>query len=162
MDSMIETSLDELIRPEDEAILTAEQNPGMFVQWALIFAKGHPILRRTIDLVVDNIRVNRYPNNIHKMTGPSVYSQAIQELGVSHEQICRDTDLTFPSYRIYGIDYGRHFSFQSLSAPFLRRKKHWTQEEKERPLLKEPTKEPNNPLIESSIEGVHLYSKSKI
>lgn len=43
MDSTIENPLDELIRSYDEAIITAEGNPNLYVQWALIFSKGHPI-----------------------------------------------------------------------------------------------------------------------
>ena len=72
MDSSIEKPLDDLIKPEDEAIITAEGNSGLYVQWALIFSKGHPILKKTIDLVVTNIKNNNHPNDIHKMTGPNV------------------------------------------------------------------------------------------
>jgi len=77
MDSSIEKCLDELIKDDDEAIITAEGNPVVYVQWALIFNKEHPILKKTIELVVDNIKNNRYPNNIIKMTGPYVYTKAI-------------------------------------------------------------------------------------
>jgi hypothetical protein len=80
MDSSIEKPLDELIQYNDEAIITAEGNPGLYVQWALIFSKGHPILKKTIDLVVTNIKNNNHPNDIHKMTGPSVYTKAINEV----------------------------------------------------------------------------------
>jgi mannosyltransferase OCH1-like enzyme len=80
MDSEIKCPLHSFICDEDSAIITAEGNPNMFVQWALIFAKGHPILKKTIELIVDNIKNNRYPNDIHKMTGPTVYSRAIFEI----------------------------------------------------------------------------------
>jgi len=43
MDSTILKPLDELINNHDEAIITAEGNPNLYVQWALIFSKNHPI-----------------------------------------------------------------------------------------------------------------------
>ena len=46
----------------------------------LFFDKGHPFLKRTIEVVLDNIKKNKYPNNIHKMTGPGAYTQAINEI----------------------------------------------------------------------------------
>ena len=46
MDSSIERPLHELINDEDEAIITAEGNPHLYVQWALIFSKHHPILKK--------------------------------------------------------------------------------------------------------------------
>ena len=32
---------------------------------------------KTIELVVDNIKNNRYPHDIHKMTGPTVFTRAV-------------------------------------------------------------------------------------
>jgi mannosyltransferase OCH1-like enzyme len=150
MDSSIVEPLRLLIKEEDEAIITAEGNPYLYVQWALIFSKGHPILKRTIDLIVENIRYNLHPNDIHKMTGPSVYSRAINEIHmqyfqgqiIPHKQINKTTDITYRSsnnisYRVYGIDYNPYFCFKHPATEYLySNKKHWTIEEKERPLLK--------------------------
>lgn len=147
MDSSIEISLCTLIQEEDEAILTAENNPNMFVQWALIFAKGHPILKKTIELIVENIKKNSFPNNIHKMTGPSVYSKAIQLIHmqiynetIDTSQINKNTDFTYKSnhtsYRLYSIDYNHFFQFKHNATSFLYNgKKHWRQEEQEKKLL---------------------------
>lgn len=148
MDSSIEKSLDELIKNEDEAIITAEGNPDLYVQWALIFSKGHPILKKTIELVVDNIKNDKYHNNIHKMTGPTVYTRAINEIHmqlfnneiIDHKKINRNTDITYKSnnisYRVYGIDYNSYFRFKhDLSHLLYNNKKHWRQEEKEKDLL---------------------------
>lgn len=147
MDSSIERPLYELIRDEDSAIITAEGNPNLYVQWALIFSKGHPILKKTIYLIVENIKTNKYPNNIHKMTGPTVYSTAINKVHmelfgeiIKHSQISRTTDITYKlndvSYRLYGKDYGEYFCFKHDYTYFLyNNKKHWREEEKEKPLL---------------------------
>jgi len=147
MDSSIETPLSTLIKDEDEAVITAEGNPNLYVQWGLIFAKYHPVLKRTIELVVDNIQNNRYPNDIHKMTGPTVYTKAINEIHnelfnstINHSEINRNTDITYKSdnvsYRVYGIDYNEHFCFKHDLVDFLYNgKKHWRIEEKEKNLL---------------------------
>lgn len=148
MDSSIKKPLNELIRSTDEAIITAEGNPNIYVQWALIFSKEHPILKKTIDLIISNIQNNSYPNDIHKMTGPSVYTNAINTIHmelfnkiINHSQINEYTDIEYNSnnisYRLYGIDYKPYFCFtDNLKHILYHNKKHWTQEEKEKFLLK--------------------------
>ena len=42
---------DLLIKEEDSAIITVEGNPGLYVQWGLMFSKNHPILKRTIEFM---------------------------------------------------------------------------------------------------------------
>jgi mannosyltransferase OCH1-like enzyme len=148
MDSGIEKSLDELIKEDDQAIITAEGNPNLYVQWGLIFTKEHPILKKTIELICNNIKNNRYPNSISKMTGPIVYSTAINEIHkelfnniINHGDITRDTDITYKfnniSYRLYGIDYSSYFKFKNNlnHNELFNNKKHWRQEEKEKSLL---------------------------
>ena len=147
MDSSIEKSLDELIKNEDQAIITAENNPNLYVQWALIFSKEHPILKKTIELICSNIKNNSYPNNIHKMTGPTVYSRAINHIHMElfntiiyHRNIKQETDITYNmnniSYRLYGKDYNSYFCFKhNLHYLLYKNKKHWTQEQKEKPVL---------------------------
>ena len=149
MDSTIEKPLNELIRSTDEAIISAEGNPNLYVQWALIFSKDHPILKKTIDLVVSNIQNNSYPNDIHKMTGPTVYTKAINTIHmelydnkiINHNQINKYTDIEYKSnnisYRLYGIDYNLYFCFKhNLIHLLYNNKKHWRQEQKEKCLLK--------------------------
>lgn len=96
IDGTINCDLDNFILPGDDAILTRERNPGLFVQWALLFSPGHAILKHTIDRVKENILENKYPNDVHKMTGPTVYSEAV------HKYISDESNL---NYRIAGIDY---------------------------------------------------------
>jgi mannosyltransferase OCH1-like enzyme len=148
MDSSIVEPLRNLISDDDDAIITAEGNPNLYVQWALIFSKQHPILKTTIDLIIDNIKNNKYPNDIHKTTGPTVYSKAINKVhnslykdGLVHKSINKYTNITYISgnikYRIYGIDYNNYFCFKHKATCFLyTNKKHWRQEEKEKELIK--------------------------
>jgi mannosyltransferase OCH1-like enzyme len=149
MDSSIECSLKTLINDEDDAIITAEGNPGVYVQWALIFSKEHPILKRTIELIVENIKQNSYPNDILKMTGPIVYTKAINEIHkesfegniINHSQINKNTDITYKtcdtSYRLYGIDYSNKFCFKHDATYLLYNgKKDWRTEQNEKQLLR--------------------------
>jgi inositol phosphorylceramide mannosyltransferase catalytic subunit len=150
MDSTILKPLDTLLQPEDEAILTCEGNPGLFVQWALIFAPGHPILKYTIDQIIYNIRNNSYPNNIHHMTGPLAYTLAINKYHkdvfgdeLHHKDAKMDPSSNFVfttdscQYRLFGVDYNGYFQFKYPEASLLYRNvTHWTKEEKQKPLLK--------------------------
>lgn len=144
MDSSIERPLDDLIKETDQAIVTAEGNPEKYVQWALIFQKGHPILKKTIELIVENIKYNKYPNDILQMTGPVVYSTAIninhKELygcTVQHNTINYYTNISYDNYRIYGIDFNDFFSLTYPGYELLYiNKPHWRQEQQIKPLLK--------------------------
>ena len=149
MDSSINLPLRDLIKDEDDAILTAEGNLTFFVQWALVFKKGHPILKKVIDMIVTNIETNAYPNDIHKMTGPTVFTKAIQmvhlllhdELLFVHQKITKDTDISYKkndiSYRIYGIDYSGYFSFSYPESNLLFvGKEKWTDVQKRVQLLR--------------------------
>lgn len=147
LDSSINISLDEFIRDEDDAIITAETNPDTFVQWALIFNKKHPILQKVIYLITFNIHNNIYPNNILKMTGPGVFSQAVRDVHremfkneLNFKEITPDTDITFKndiaSYRIYGVDYNNKFTFKTQESNFLYvEKEPWRSELSRKQLL---------------------------
>jgi mannosyltransferase OCH1-like enzyme len=147
MDSIINISLNNLINENDEAIITAESNPGYFVQWALIFNKEHPILKKTIDIIVENITLNKYPNNIHKMTGPYTFSRAVNVVHknntgrqLRHFLIHKNFNMTFlcrnSSYKIYSINYNNYFTFKYNEINLLYDgKKHWREEEKQIQLL---------------------------
>ena len=128
LDSRIVGNLDDWILPDDTAIITAERNPGMYVQWALVYDKGHPFIQKTLDNVLDNIRNNRYPHDIHKMSGPTVYSNSIRT--------CLSEDPSI-KYRAYGIDYEGNIKFKYwLSKLSYLRKEHWRKTQKRRPILK--------------------------
>lgn len=149
MDSCINLPLNNLIEDKDEAIITAEGNPGLYVQWALIFRKGHPILKKVIELIVDNIKTNKYPNDIIKMTGPFIYTEAINQIhkenfgnAIDHSSISNDTDVSYTSndltYRIYGKDYNGYFSFRYNNSYNIlySNKIHWRTESRIKQLLK--------------------------
>jgi len=147
MDSSINKNLDKLIKENDQAIISVERHLNSYVQWGLIFSKEHPILKKTIDLIVENIKNNSYPNDIHRMTGPTVYTKAINYVNknifnkiIDIKKIKRGTDITFGnnniSYRLYGIDYNDNLSYKhNLSNLLYVNKKHWRDEEKEKKLL---------------------------
>ncbi|HNP94123.1 MAG TPA: glycosyltransferase [Cyclobacteriaceae bacterium] len=117
IDSTIYKRLRSLISPNDTAIIAKERNPGMFVQWALVYDKGHPFLKRTIDKIIDNINTNRFPNDVHQMTGPSAYSLAIRECLAENPKI---------DYREVGVDYDGYFKFKHpLNKLLYSRKEHW-------------------------------------
>ena len=149
IDSSIEKPLNELIKDDDNAIITAEGNPNVYVQWALIFSKQHPILKRTIELIVNNIKNNSFPNNIPEMTGPLVYTRAINEIHmelfnfkiINFIQINKNTDATFKinniSYLLYVIDYNNFFRFKHEHELLLYKEKvHWRVEVNTKDLLK--------------------------
>jgi mannosyltransferase OCH1-like enzyme len=147
MDSSINKNLDKLIKENDQAIISVESHFNSYVQWGLIFSKEHPILKKTIDLIVENIKNNSYPNDIHRMTGPTLYTKAINYVNknifnkiIDIKKIKRGTDITFGnnniSYRLYGIDYNDNLSYKhNLSNLLYVNKKHWRDEEKEKNLL---------------------------
>lgn len=125
MDSAINRPLDELIRPIDNAIISAEGNPGLLVMWAQIFAPNHPLLKEIIDHIIDNINHNRYPNDVLNMTGPAAYTRSInkyhsrtygRELIQPHEKISPSIDITYTStsttYRLYGVDYNNFLVYK--------------------------------------------------
>lgn len=151
IDSSIEKPLSQLIKDEDQAIITLENHPEKkyYVQWGLIFSKNHPILKKLIELVCDNIKNNNYPNDIHKMTGPTVYSKAINAIHmelynnkINSKEVNENTDITFKSnetsYRLYGIDYSSYFCYchkDKIHKLLHNKNKHWTNEQKVKPLL---------------------------
>jgi mannosyltransferase OCH1-like enzyme len=121
IDSRILHEIDNFIEQDDKAVISYhENNKKYFIQYALFFEADHPFLKRTLDLIIDNIRNNTYPYNTHKMTGPTVYTQAVNECIKENPNI---------SYRTLGGDYENkvQFSFPT-SKTFLygfSRKNHW-------------------------------------
>ena len=99
-------------------------------------------------MIVENIKYNKYPNDIHKMTGPTVFTSAIQSV---HEELYGEniitqllrynTNISYKRnnvfYRVFGIDFNNHFSFSYNGSSMLyHTNKKWTQEQKEKNLLK--------------------------
>ena len=129
IDSIAKSKFRSWISYDDSAVITKEKNPGLYVQWALIYDKGHPFLKMVLDAVVENIKNNRYPHDVLNMTGPNVYSKVI-------DQCLLNKDST--NYRIFGVDYNGKMKFKYwLSGFSFRKKEHWRQTQKTKPVLSE-------------------------
>lgn len=78
IDSVLYSSLNTLIKSEDKAIISREKNPNIFLQWCMMFEANHPLLQLTIDKCVYNV-LNEVTTDIMYLTGPRVFSQAIED-----------------------------------------------------------------------------------
>lgn len=130
IDSRILWQIDDFINPTDKAVISYENNEVYFIQYALFFEANHPFLKKVIDLVIDNLKNNRYPNDSHKMTGPSVFTTAINDCLNNSSNI---------EYRVLGVDYENkvQFSFKG-SKTFLYgffKKNHWKKLQKTVPII---------------------------
>lgn len=97
----------------------------------MIYDKGHPFLGKTIEYVVDNIENNRFPNNVHGMTGPGQYTIAIKDV------IAKDPGV---AYRTVGPDYAPMMKFKYKLGKLLiykDRSNHWKKLQERIPVLKE-------------------------
>lgn len=129
IDSGINSSLDTFITPDDVAIITREGDPSLFAQWALIFSPGHPFLAKTLEMMMENIRENKYPHDVHQMTGPTVYTKAILS--------SLNADPHIP-HRILGTDYNGHLKVKYKLGKFFLYEKgdHWKKKQLSTPVLK--------------------------
>ncbi|WP_345987904.1 glycosyltransferase [Chryseobacterium sp. Chry.R1] len=132
VDSAITRPLRDLIKDDDDAVISRERHDGLFVQWALIFNKNHPFLKKTLDLMLDNIETHRYPHNIHATTRPTVYSEAISQSLKENSNI---------SYRLFpGIEFRGYLQFKyKLGKFFLYEKKaeHWKLKQTTQDIIKQ-------------------------
>ena len=130
IDSNIIGNLNDIIYPFDNAIITRENNPGLFTQWILIFSAGHPILKYTIDMCIQNIE-NKSSNDIAKITGPNVYSEAVnryalETIGIPNPYYFSDEILnpriqmmiSNNSYKFYKIDMGDYANYKHDKADY--------------------------------------------
>lgn len=129
IDSLITKNLDKLIRPDDEAIIAKEGHIHYYAQWALIYNAGHPFLAKTIEMMIDNLKNNRFPNSGHEMTGPTVYTAAIKACIAENPSV---------KYREYKIDYGEFFKFKYAfnKSVYANRNEHWKVMQLTTPVLK--------------------------
>lgn len=147
IDSSINEPLDKIINPKNEAIVSAENNHDNFVQWALFFKKEHPILKKTIEIVVNNIRKNLYPNYLNnaedliKLTAGGPFTKAIKHVHKKHfnedlvwKNIDNKTDKLYEvtnvsenfNYRLLGVDFNGKLSWKSKeSYELYRLRQHW-------------------------------------
>lgn len=79
IDSVINGNIDELIKKDDDCIITREKNRPYFSNWFLISVAGHPFLKLTIEKTVSNI-LNFSSKDIAFLTGPAgPFSDSLQK-----------------------------------------------------------------------------------
>lgn len=120
IDSQNNKNISNFLKEDDKALITAETNPELFVQWALFYEKNHPLLERKISKVVENIYMEKFPNDIVNTTGPGVYTSAIKEIyyenykeDLNWNEIDKNFNKFFninsnnlsSSFRIFGVDF---------------------------------------------------------
>jgi mannosyltransferase OCH1-like enzyme len=131
IDSLIVDQLDHFIRPDDSAVISLERNDQYYIQYALFFEAGHPFLKRTIEIAIDNLKANRYPHNGHQMTGPTVFTAAIKE--------CLE-GANPPACRVMGYDYDDKVKFSYRGSKTVlygfSRKTHWKKQMKTSSVMK--------------------------
>ncbi|RCH54179.1 glycosyl transferase [Mucilaginibacter hurinus] len=127
IDAYVLGKLDEFIQHDDKAVISHERNPGLFVQWAMIYEAGHPFLRDTISNVMDNINQNKYPNDVHQMTGPRPYSLVINNYIANNKPV---------DYRILGVDYNKYIKSRlPLSKMLYKKGEHWKKLQVSQPVV---------------------------
>jgi mannosyltransferase OCH1-like enzyme len=131
IDSLFLQKLDHFILPDDSAIISLEGNRQFYIQYALFYEAGHPFLKKTLDVIIQNIKENKYPNNTHQMTGPTAYTKGINECLKESKDI---------KYRQVGLnyDYVVKFSYRMAKTVLygFSRKNHWKRLSKKYSVLK--------------------------
>ena len=145
IDSKINKSLNDLIKIDDEAVITAETNKNLFVQWALIFNKNHKILEQTLINILKDVSLNKNKYNHHSLTVEN-YAKAVFSIArksgqqIIWDDITTDTNSIYKTkdctFRIYGVDYNDHFSFKHKYNHLLRNRpkgteldSHWSNQQ---------------------------------
>lgn len=130
IDCKVVSRFRDFIKESDTAIISHERDGVLYTQWALIFAPGHPFLKRTLDLCVENIFEHKFPHDVHKTTGPPVLTKAINEIRAENPQV---------EYREVGIEYDGHIEDKYKLAKFFlyrNRKEHWNQKQLSQDIIK--------------------------
>jgi len=105
----INININTIIKPCDDAVISAGKTENKFNTWCLIFAKKHPILRKTIEYIIDNINSNKTDlfDDIFARAFFNVHVENNNMLNFS--TINEKTNEVFYNgkynYRIYSINY---------------------------------------------------------
>lgn len=130
IDSYVKTAFDLFLQDDDTAVVSHEANPGLYCQWALIFDKGHPFLKKTLEKVLDNIIKHRFPHDVHSTTGPLAFTEAVND-------VLEENPAT--PHRFLGIDYQGHIRFKyKLGALFLygNKSEHWKKKQMSQDIIR--------------------------
>lgn len=79
IDSIILAPIKNFVEATDQAVVSRETNVGCFLNWLFAFQTGHPILKRAIEIVTENIEQRNYDNIVH-LTGPVAFTRALEEV----------------------------------------------------------------------------------
>lgn len=79
IDSLILKDLT-LIFSKNKSMLTLEPNKKNFIQWILMFRKDDEVLEKCIELILENIKRNKFKNNIMELTGPTLFTKAVKHV----------------------------------------------------------------------------------
>jgi mannosyltransferase OCH1-like enzyme len=122
LDGQILVDLDQYLQEDDVAVLSKEKSNGFFYsQWALIYDKQHPFLWRTLQYLIRNIQQNRYEHDIHSLSGPRLYTAAVQDELQAHPET---------PYRLIPPDYDGMMHYHTLLSHHLiygNLENHWRQ-----------------------------------
>lgn len=148
LDSTINSNLDSLISDDDTAVISRERNPGLFVQWCLMFDKKHPILEKTIQRCIFNIRTKKTENILY-LTGPQVFSQSVIEVmsplkidiynssDKEIDSLMNQEQYTKIKTKFFSFDYENYCHFKDKNSYLLNLEKlDWRQESKIKSVFK--------------------------
>ena len=149
MDASIEKPIRTFITDADEAVISAETNEDLFLQWALFYTKEHPIIEKTIEYTVRNIKEKRYLNDIANLTGPGVYTEALkflhklnQKSELNWSDVSRETNDSYKinenTYRIFGVDFNGNLNFKIPESRYLYQDlEHWKVQQSKHSVIKD-------------------------
>ena len=128
MTKVILKSLNTLINDDDYAIISREGNPGLFVQWFLVYHPKHEILKICIENCILQIEQSKGIKDVAKLTGPFVYSKSVNEyfnIEVTREDFAKPGDNNIywisddilnknkekTKVRFFSVDYGGYVHY---------------------------------------------------
>lgn len=123
IDSKIVSKFRDYLKEDDEAVISKENNGHLYTQWALFFNSGHPFLKETLDVCIENIFEHKFPHDVHKTTGPPALTEGIKRALQKNPNI---------QYREMGTEYEGHVEDKYKLAKFFlykNRKEHWNQKQ---------------------------------
>ena len=143
LDSEITKNLDDLIK-DREAVISREGTRSYFCQWLMIFCKGHPILKKIIDITIDNVLKNYKKLDTCLLTGPwGPYTEGINEVvniknlweeddDFINNILQNNEDNILKKTFFFKTDYDKYANFKMKNIWMMYLfKKHWKEEEGE-------------------------------
>ena len=127
LDALIIKNLNNLIKDKSALISREGKSKVGFLQWLLMFSKGHPLLKKIIDDITENIFEEKH-SNILLVTGPAAFTKSINNYFESIEDILHKNDDEINSIleksdnqyikntKFFGVDYNEYAQFKSRSS----------------------------------------------